>query len=222
MEANAGDIDETSIVLWDNSNAYAAPQSYSTSTDGAIKCKNSDSNRYSKSTRIYVNNTFEIAIANSTKASSITGVLIEVNNTTYASDTKTAKWATTGGEIKTTLSQTNVTAKVSGSVPYITINVLKQVRWNKVTVYYTSAGATDPIDPIDPVDPIDPIDPVDPIEPTDSIIDGHSYLITASTETFRYILKAGSKFSEKQSQNYTSLFTKLTDYTINDVSYFQK
>lgn len=143
--ASAAATDGTECVLWNSSNGYQAIDSFTTSTDGAIKWKLSAGNTYSKPTRIYANNTFTIQIADATKASSINGVVIAANDSSQSgstSNTASATWTATGTSASVTASGSSgtVTATTSGTVTLITIKPSKQVRWDSLTVYYQAAG----------------------------------------------------------------------------------
>ena len=137
------------VTLWNTSGGYVASTSFTTSSDGAIKWKNSASNTYSKPTRIYANNTFTIAIADTINVSSIDSVVITANDSSYATATNNATWAVadSGSSISTSVSSKVVTATTTGTVTSITIKPSAQMRWDEVVVYYTaSSGASDILD----------------------------------------------------------------------------
>ena len=142
-QVSAAATDGTAQLLFDNnSGGWAA--STTASTAGPVSWKNSASNTFSNPTRIYSGNTFTISI-NTATASSINGVIIVANSSSYATATKNSTWGVNGSEtsISTSVSSSTVTATTTGTVTEITIKAGAQVRWDSVTVYYEPTSSTD-------------------------------------------------------------------------------
>lgn len=130
----------TDVILWNGSSpAYQASTTEKTSTDGAIKWKNSAGNDYSNPTRIYSGNTLTISVAN-TATTKITKIVAVCTSATYASAFGgTSVDVTGGGTADRSTSGSTTTITITGKATSVAMKMSAQSRVSKLTVTYETA-----------------------------------------------------------------------------------
>lgn len=132
----------TDVSLWSDSNpSYQASATEKTSTDGAIKWKNSAGNNYSNPTRLYSGNTLTISVADTT-TTKITKIVAVCTSEDYATAFGgTSVVVTGGGTANRSVSSSTTTITITGEATSVAMKMSAQSRVSKLTVTYETAAA---------------------------------------------------------------------------------